>query len=59
VASLLFVTAQRISEEKKERGGMYITALVYEYHLGKWGKAWDLRTTLAGRLQVSCLGEFF
>jgi hypothetical protein len=34
-----------------------ITALVYKYYYGT-GKAWDLKAILAGRLQVSCLGDF-
>ncbi|KAH8772175.1 hypothetical protein BGZ57DRAFT_429567 [Hyaloscypha finlandica] len=34
-----------------------ITALVYKSYYGT-GKAWDLKAILAGRLQVSCLGDF-
>lgn len=43
---------------KPEKSGIHNTALVCKYYYGT-GKAWDLRTILAGRLQISCFGDFY
>jgi hypothetical protein len=47
--------------EISEKSGMHITAFFRHivYIFTEREKAWDLRAKLAGRLQISCLGDFY
>jgi hypothetical protein len=49
-----FLMAQRNSQKEACIHGVGFTSIIMERE-----KVWDLKAILAGRLQISCLGDFY